>query len=99
MHFDLLVVGAGPAGLSAAIKFKQVRIAFHLYRRALPPPVPPPPPVARGGSGMCSTILWCMHGLPVQMCKAQDKDFSVCVIEKGAEVGKCPPAPHLAAKL
>lgn len=24
MHFDLLVVGAGPAGLSAAIKFKQV---------------------------------------------------------------------------
>jgi flavin-dependent dehydrogenase len=23
MHFDLLVVGAGPAGLSAAIRFKQ----------------------------------------------------------------------------
>ena len=25
MHFDLLVVGAGPAGLSAAIRFKQAR--------------------------------------------------------------------------
>ena len=24
MHFDLLIVGAGPAGLSAAIRFKQV---------------------------------------------------------------------------
>lgn len=25
MHFDLLVVGAGPSGLAAAIRFKQVR--------------------------------------------------------------------------
>jgi alkyl hydroperoxide reductase subunit AhpF len=25
LHFDLLIVGAGPAGLSAAIRFKQVR--------------------------------------------------------------------------
>ncbi|KAI3438297.1 hypothetical protein D9Q98_000731 [Chlorella vulgaris] len=44
MHFDLLVVGAGPAGLSAAIKFKQ-------------------------------------------MGKQQGQDLSVCVIEKGAELG------------
>jgi len=44
MHFDLLITGAGPAGLSAAIKFKQ-------------------------------------------LCTAQDKDLTVCVIEKGAELG------------
>ncbi|PSC72345.1 Electron transfer flavo -ubiquinone mitochondrial [Micractinium conductrix] len=44
MHFDLLVVGAGPAGLSAAIRFKQ-------------------------------------------LCKEKGEDLSVCVIEKGAEVG------------
>lgn len=44
MHFDLLVAGAGPAGLSAAIKFKQ-------------------------------------------LCQEKGKELSVCVIEKGAEVG------------
>ncbi|KAI7846048.1 hypothetical protein COHA_000414 [Chlorella ohadii] len=35
MHFDLLVVGAGPAGLSAAIRFKQAR---HLFGVRLPNP-------------------------------------------------------------
>ncbi|KAL4450143.1 hypothetical protein ABPG77_010812 [Micractinium sp. CCAP 211/92] len=44
MHFDLLVVGAGPSGLAAAIRFKQ-------------------------------------------LCKEKGEDLSVCVIEKGAEVG------------
>lgn len=29
MKFDLLIVGAGPAGLSAAIRFKQVNITSH----------------------------------------------------------------------
>ena len=45
MHFDVAVVGAGPAGLSAAIRLKQ-------------------------------------------RCQESDKDLSVCVVEKGAEVGK-----------
>jgi electron-transferring-flavoprotein dehydrogenase len=31
MKFDLLIVGAGPAGLSAAIRFKQVRRFEHSY--------------------------------------------------------------------
>ncbi|DBB05478.1 TPA: hypothetical protein ACH3X1_012437 [Trebouxia sp. C0004] len=44
MDFDVCIVGAGPAGLSAAIKLKQE-------------------------------------------CQAKDKDLSVCVVEKGAEVG------------
>ncbi|MGH8260215.1 MAG: FAD-binding protein, partial [Steroidobacteraceae bacterium] len=44
MAFDVLIVGAGPAGLSAAIRLRQ-------------------------------------------LCRAQGREFSVCVIEKGAEVG------------
>jgi electron-transferring-flavoprotein dehydrogenase len=44
MVYDVVVVGAGPAGLAAAIRLKQ-------------------------------------------LCAAQGKDFSVCVVEKGSEVG------------
>jgi len=44
MRFDVLIIGAGPAGLSAAIRLRQ-------------------------------------------LCQAHGRDCSVCVIEKGAEVG------------
>src|SRR5512140_3299175 len=44
MSYDVVVVGAGPAGLAAAIRFKQ-------------------------------------------LCATQGRDFSVCVVEKGSEVG------------
>lgn len=44
MNYDLLIVGAGPSGLSAAINFKK-------------------------------------------LCKLNNKEFSVCVVEKGSEVG------------
>ena len=44
MNYDLVIVGAGPSGLSAAINFKK-------------------------------------------LCRKNNKDFSVCVVEKGSEVG------------
>ena len=44
MNYDLVIVGAGPSGLSAAINFKK-------------------------------------------LCKKNNKDFSVCIVEKGSEVG------------
>ena len=44
MNYDLLIVGAGPSGLAAAIKFKK-------------------------------------------LCIENNKDYSVCIVEKGSEVG------------
>lgn len=46
LAYDVAIIGAGPAGLAAAIRLKQ-------------------------------------------LCAAEEKDLSVCVVEKGAQVGEC----------
>lgn len=74
MEFDVCIVGAGPAGLSAAIKLKQVHASW----------------------GSADDVSLCLQArkwqavlcIPLQECKAKDKDLSVCVVEKGAEVGE-----------
>lgn len=46
LQYDVAIIGAGPAGLAAAIRLKQ-------------------------------------------LCATAEKDISVCVVEKGAQVGEC----------
>ena len=71
MQYDVCIVGAGPAGLSAAIKLKQVHSAPRLLA------------CCQGHSQICSDQSLVL----LQRCKEADKDLSVCVLEKGAEVG------------
>lgn len=71
LHFDLLIVGAGPAGLSAAIRFKQA--SRHGW-------------AALTGATKRAPRLTVFAAL--QLCRENGKDMSVCVIEKGAEVGE-----------
>ena len=71
MDFDVCIVGAGPAGLSAAIKLKQVA-----------------PTIKRELSSLHLQAVCSASSLNLQECQAKDKDLSVCVVEKGAEVGE-----------
>ena len=75
MPFDLLVVGGGPAGLAAAIKFKQVGfVSFPLL------------PLLHYIIPLLQPVIIHTFFAP-QLAIAADKDLSVCVLEKGAEVG------------
>jgi hypothetical protein len=83
MDFDVCIVGAGPAGLSAAIKLKQVcpchacNAILTLWAFVFSVIIP---------GTLVITGLVCS-----QRCQEDGKEISVCVVEKGAEVGK----PHL----
>ncbi len=95
MDYDLCIVGAGPAGLSAAIRFKQVRVVAGLDDRH--------PSQSQLQLQHCSPPRTCCrcsrhhhHTLTTQqkqpnqkpqLCAENGRDHSVCVIEKGSEVG------------
>ena len=71
MHYDALIVGAGPAGLSTAIRLKQLSLISLLQ------------------SSSIITIhnIYLYYTFNYDRSKEKGNDISVCIVEKGSEVG------------
>ncbi len=97
LQFDVCIVGAGPAGLAAAIRVKQVCVPSH---RLFSPSqhlvaadhITQTPQVQLGSCGavqqnaMRECVSVCVR--VSQLCKEMDRDLSVCVLEKASAIGK-----------
>jgi hypothetical protein len=88
LRYDVLIVGAGPSGLCAAIRIKQVGSDFGgMGHHPCDGPMGLVEALRHPLFECTANKTTVPTSLTVQLCKEKDRDLSVCVIDKGSDVG------------